>query len=198
MPSNSKSVPPLIIPKIRIQSVPNQSPASPPKLNRNEGYTTSTSYKRLLSPLSPSNADAQHKKQQHYVSKNRFSLFSKYIDPNDDSDTNQSDMDLESVPTDSTSITVKPPPPIFIRTINNFNSFCTSIKEVTKGENFSCKSSINGVKLSTQSSDSYRSVIKFLQQKKADFHTYQLKEERAFRVVLRNLHHTTPIEEIKN
>jgi len=107
-------------------------------------------------------------------------------------------MEFESNPTVSIPNTVKPPPPIFIRRINNFNSFCSSIKEVTNRENFTCKSSINGVKLSTQSSESYRSVIKFLQLNKADFHTYQLKEEKAFRIVLINLHHTTPIEEIKN
>ncbi|KAL4136298.1 hypothetical protein QTP88_007846 [Uroleucon formosanum] len=158
MPNNSKSVPPLIIPKSRIQSVPNQSPASPSKLNRNDGNTTSTTSKRILSQSSPSNADAQHKKQQHYVSKNRFSLFTTEIDPSEGSDSNQSDMELESNPTDSTPNTIKPPPPIFIRRINNFNSFCTSIKEVTNGENFTCKSSINGVKLSTQSSDSPNNI----------------------------------------
>jgi len=142
---------------------------------------------------------AQQKEQQHYVTKNRFSLFSKDLDPNDDSDSIQSDcMELESDQIEPIPIPVKPPPPIFIRRVNNFNSFCTSIKEVTKGENFICKSSLNGVKLSTLSSESYRSVIKFLQLNKAEFHTYQLKEDRAYRVVLRNLHHTTLIEEIKN
>jgi len=178
--------------------VPNQSPASPSKLNRNDGNTTPTSSKRLLSLFSSTNVSTQHKKQQHYVSNNRFSLFSNDIETNDGSESHQSDMELESDPTEPTPSTVKPPPPIFIRRINNCNSFCKNIKEVINGENFTCKSSTNGVKLSTKSSDSYRSVIKFLQYNKADFHTYQLKEDRAYRVVLRNLHHTTPIEEIKN
>ncbi|KAL4126793.1 hypothetical protein QTP88_011002 [Uroleucon formosanum] len=66
-------------------------------LNRNDGNTTSTSSKRLLSPLSPSNADAIHKKQQHYVSKNRFSLFSKDIVQSDSSDSNQFDTELEKI-----------------------------------------------------------------------------------------------------
>lgn len=80
--------------------------------------------------------------------------FQQKIDPSDGSDSNHSDMELESDSTDSTPNTVKPPPPIFIRRIYNFNSFCTSIKEVTNGENFTCKSSINGIKLFTQFSDS--------------------------------------------
>ena len=104
-------------------------------------------------------------------------------------------MDLEP---ETTTLIIKPPPPIFIRIVNDFNAFCNSIKMLTKDELFSCKSSTNGVTHSTTSADLYRSVIKFLQDSKADFHTYQLKKDRAYRVLLRNLHHTTPIEEIKN
>lgn len=78
----------------------------------------------------------QHKKQ-HCVTKNRFSLFSKDPDPNDDFNSNQSDsMELE--PDQTEFIPVKPPPSIFIRRVNDFNSLCTSIKEVTKVENFTC------------------------------------------------------------
>lgn len=40
--------------------------------------------------------------------------------------------------------------------------------------------------------------IKFLQLNKTEFHTYQLKVDRTYRVALRNLNHTTPIEEMKN
>lgn len=53
------------------------------------------------------------------------------------------------------------------------------------------------MKLSTQSAESYRSVIQFLQQNKADFHTFQLKEDMIYRVVIKNLHYATHIEEIK-
>uniref|UniRef100_A0A2S2PZC2 Nucleic-acid-binding protein n=1 Tax=Sipha flava TaxID=143950 RepID=A0A2S2PZC2_9HEMI len=95
------------------------------------------------------------------------------------------------------TIATSSPLPIFICTVNDFNAFCNTIKEVTKGEQFSCKSSINGVKLSTQLPDSYRTVIKYLQCNKADFHAYQSKEDRAYLVVIRNSHHTTQIEEIK-
>jgi (p)ppGpp synthase/HD superfamily hydrolase len=41
-------------------------------------------------------------------------------------------------------------------------------------------------------------IIKFLQDSKAEFHTYQIKQDRAFRVVIRNLHHSTDINNIKN
>jgi hypothetical protein len=50
---------------------------------------------------------------------------------------------------------------------------------------------------STSTPTSYRYVIKFLKRIKADFHTYQPKQERAYRIVVRNLHHTTCISDIK-
>jgi hypothetical protein len=46
------------------------------------------------------------------------------------------------------TIATPSPPLIFIRTVNDFNAFCNKIKEVTKSEQFFCKSSINRVKLS--------------------------------------------------
>ena len=93
---------------------------------------------------------------------------------------------------------IKHSPPIFIRTVKDYKAFCDSINDITKGKPFLCKNSINGIKLSTSSADSYHTVIKFLQSNKVDFHTFQLKEDKAFRVVIRNLHHSTPISEIKN
>ncbi|KAL4136344.1 hypothetical protein QTP88_007892 [Uroleucon formosanum] len=98
---------------------------------------------------------------------------------------------------DDTHPVPKLPPPIFIRLVNDFKSFCTTIHSVTNGEAFTCKSSTNGLKLSTSTPTSYRNVIKFLKDSKADFHTYQPKQERAFRIVVRNLHHTTSISDIE-
>lgn len=58
--------------------------------------------------------------------------------------------------------------------------------------------STNSIKLSTNPANSYRSVIKFLQSNNAAFHTYQLKEDRAFRVVIKNINHSISIIKIKN
>ena len=88
------------------------------------------------------------------------------------------------------------PPPILIPAVNDYKAFFENIKQLIKGEPFLCKSSINGIKFSTSSPDSYRTVIKFLQTKKAAFHTYQLKQDSAFKIVIRNLHHSIPITEI--
>jgi hypothetical protein len=61
---------------------------------------------------------------------------------------------------------------------------------------FSCKGSNNSVKLLTSTPNSYREVMQFLKSTNADYHTSQLKQDRAYRVVIRNLHHTIPPEDI--
>ena len=55
----------------------------------------------------------------------------------------------------------------------------------------------NVVKISVSDSDSYRMLVKELKEKKVMYYTYQLKEERAHRVVLRYLHYSIPENEIK-
>ncbi|KAE9523769.1 hypothetical protein AGLY_015829 [Aphis glycines] len=193
--SNKNTVSPLIIQKPHIQSVPNnyqnKSPISPSTPTSRDGFSFPTNSKRLISP-SQSLKNNEQKKQATYVSKNRFSLFA--TNETVDTDYQSINMDLDNEPLTAT----KPPPPIFIRTVNDYSIFCAQIKELIKCDNFSCKSSINGIKLSTETAESYRSIIRFLKENKADFHTYQLKQEKAYRVVLRNLHHTTPINVIKN
>lgn len=189
-------VPPLVIPKSRIQSVPNGSPNKLSNTDLNDGWTTPTSEKRPNnSPSTPNPKSQQNKKV--FVSQNRFSLFSE-LENTSEINTESEKMDQESDLNENTSSHIKPPPPIFIRVVTDYKSFCESIKKLTNGEPFLCKSSTNGIKLSTNSPDSYRTVIKFLQTNKAAFHTYQLKQDRAFRIVIRNLHHSTPINEIKN
>ncbi|KAL4085043.1 hypothetical protein QTP88_027881 [Uroleucon formosanum] len=43
-----------------------------------------------------------------------------------------------------------------------------------------------------------KTLVRFLREEKAEFHTYQLKEDKPIRVVIRNLHPTTPLELIKS
>lgn len=86
------------------------------------------------------------------------------------------------------------PPPIFIKSELNYKHFCDAIKLLISPEELFCKSHINSLKLQTKSPDSFRKVIKVLKEKEVDFHTYQIKQDKPYRVVFRNLHHTTPID----
>lgn len=83
------------------------------------------------------------------------------------------------------------PPPIFIKSELNYLKFCELIKNNIGSDEFSCKSSISGLRLHLNTPESYRKIVQLLVQKNVDFHTFQTKQEKPFRVVLKNLHHST-------
>lgn len=51
--------------------------------------------------------------------------------------------------------------------------------------------------MTTHTIEAYRKVVHYLNDQKIEYHTYQLKKDKAFRVVLRHLHYTVPPEMIK-
>jgi sensor domain CHASE-containing protein len=50
----------------------------------------------------------------------------------------------------------------------------------------------------TNNPNSYRTLIHILKEQKAEYHIYQLKEDKPTRVVIRNLHPSTSTEIIKS
>jgi hypothetical protein len=76
----------------------------------------------------------------------------------------------------------------------------TMIKSIEKDinkEDYQLKVKNNQVIILPTNSDSYRKLIRLLKTLNAKFHTYQLKQERRFRVVLRNIHHSANLDELK-
>ncbi|KAL4149576.1 hypothetical protein QTP88_003502 [Uroleucon formosanum] len=133
-----------------------------------------------------------------FISKNKFAPLSP---SNDDvlmeTDTQITASTTTDNPVNSPQKSTSLPPPIFIKTDMKYNLFCESINPLTQPEGFLCKSSVNGLKLNTYTIDAYRKVVKFLKEKKANFHTHQIRDEKSYRVVIRHLYHSTPIETIK-
>lgn len=87
------------------------------------------------------------------------------------------------------------PPPILVKDINNytdFTKFLTSLKDVK----FTLKSTNTGITVKPSSPNCYRALTKALKLNKYKFFTFQLSEDKAFRVILKNLHHTTNCDEI--
>jgi len=73
-----------------------------------------------------------------------------------------------------------------------------SINEVAEVEQFYTKNLENNViKITCLTSETYRSLIKHFKETDIYYHTYQIKEERVYRVVLKYLHYTTEIEDIR-
>jgi hypothetical protein len=53
------------------------------------------------------------------------------------------------------------------------------------------------VKINCETPETYKNMVREFNEQQIYHHTYQLKEERAFRIVKRYLHHSTNIEDIK-
>lgn len=90
------------------------------------------------------------------------------------------------------------PPPIFVPNVTDIRSMVSSIEKViTKdGYSYKCMNS-NKVKINTVTVDAFRNLVKHLTELKIQFHTYQLKKDRAYRVVLKNMHFSNDPEEVK-
>ena len=64
-------------------------------------------------------------------------------------------------------------------------------------ETFQCKVLQNDtIKINTHTTDAYRKLVRHLNNEKIVHHTYQMRQNRAYRVVILNLHYSIPVEEI--
>jgi hypothetical protein len=90
------------------------------------------------------------------------------------------------------------PPPIFVSGVQNIQPL-KELLVAAMGDDFELKV-LNGnqVKIQHKSSDKFTKIIKALAEKHTEFHTYQHKEDRSFRTVLRGMHYSTDIREIKS
>jgi hypothetical protein len=90
------------------------------------------------------------------------------------------------------------PPPIFIYGVKNFKEMIKSLSDATGQDAYYTKTLPDEtVKINALTIDTYRKLIKHLKKENIIHHTYQPKEERAYRVVIRHLHYSIPTEEIK-
>ena len=99
--------------------------------------------------------------------------------------------------TEPRTFTEPVPPPIYVSKIDNFIQFGQEIANLIGPTNFRCFSRVNDIKINTNTKDDYKKLINHLTALNHDFHCYQLKEDKTYRVVLRGLHSTTPTTAIK-
>lgn len=123
-----------------------------------------------------------------FITVNRFSPLS-----NEDTDmgnitNNPTTTPDNSTPNDDQNAKRKLPPPIYVRGVLDFVGLCNELIKLIGTDNFIFKSSTNDLKIQTLDSEYYRETIRFLKESKAQYHTYQPHEDKAFRVVVRNLH----------
>jgi Associated with zinc fingers len=133
---------------------------------------------KIAAPGSPHNST-----QPTFTTPNPFSVLPVDPDPQPQPTVNKASIEE-----------VQKPPPIFIKNVANFTILCTALTELIGKDSFTCQAKLTQVIVRTTDPDSYRGVVRYLKAQNASFHTYQLSEERAFRVVIRGLHHTTPTD----
>lgn len=180
--------------------------------NQSEAGWSVQKSKRNLSSSSnsePNSPRAQPPKTRKkiFTSTNRFEALASNVDQQSNQLNDQTDFPLNvstenitsDMQTESTNNPpIKPPPPIFVRGVEDFPELCTILIEIIGAENFVCKSSADRLKIQTSTPDAYRSLIRYLKEEKAEYHTYQLQQDKPVRVVIRNLHPSTPTSLIKS
>ncbi|CAG9828444.1 unnamed protein product [Diabrotica balteata] len=89
------------------------------------------------------------------------------------------------------------PPPIFIQNVECIKPLQELLQQITPGKyTLKCLAN-NQIKVQADSSKNYSLIVKSLAEKNTQYHTYQLKQNRGFRVVIRNLHPSTDPDDIK-
>lgn len=89
------------------------------------------------------------------------------------------------------------PPPIFVAGVGNILPLRELLNEIAPEKYYFKILPTNEVKIQPSSADVYSLITKALAEKKTEFHTYKLKQERSFNVVLKGMHHSIPTAEIK-
>jgi len=145
-------------------------------------------------PPSSPQVFANKNKKKLFSSPNRFEILKPTETTNGEAATNE----IQPTYPASDHPTIKPPPPIFIKGVEDFLGLCNASMDLVGADNFYCKSTTGHLKIQTSNPDSYRNVVRFLRKENAEFHTFQLNDDKPTRVVLRNLHPSTPTDLIKS
>jgi hypothetical protein len=80
----------------------------------------------------------------------------------------------------------------------NYKKMTDNLSNITEEETYQCKILRNDtIKINALNTATYRKLIWLLNSEKIIYHTYQMKQDRAYGVVIHNLHYSIPIDEIK-
>jgi hypothetical protein len=102
-----------------------------------------------------------------------------------------------SSPTANTSRKEPKPPPIYIYGVNNLKAMLNNLATVTENETYTVKALPNNtMKVMPNTPATYRKLLHHVRDENIIHHTYQLKQDRAYRVVIRDLHHSIPLTDI--
>lgn len=91
------------------------------------------------------------------------------------------------------------PPPIFIPDVMKVNDMVQSIEAVIPKDSYTYKClERNKIKINPVTVEAYRKLVHKLKELNINFHTYQIKQDKAYRVVLKNMHFSTDVSDIRS
>lgn len=197
--SKKFKVPPLVIKKNRILSDQDEIDSSSPNSD-NEFRSPHKTFKDREST----------NKNKFFSTPNRYSLLEKMDTnqeetptntntiPSDNQNENLNNHDTQPSTTDNTPKI----PPLFVINISQFTQFRQEITETIQNNNFIITAKSNKIKINVEKIDDFRSLTKFLDEKKYEYYTYRLKDEKDISAVIRNLPMSITevevMEELKN
>ncbi|KAM0734111.1 Nucleic-acid-binding protein from transposon X-element [Formica fusca] len=107
------------------------------------------------------------------------------------------DQQTQQTELDSPEEKMPKPPPIYVDRVSNIQPLTDLLKDTVNGE-FEIKIlKAEEVKIQPRTTQAYSTIVKELQNKGTEFHTYRLKQDRNFRVVLKNIHPSTDASQLK-
>jgi len=201
----NKTIPPLTTSKTIIPMNFNASTSNTGWSTHSNKRHYSNSSNALSEPSSPNtdtNIKQKNNKKKIFATRNRFEMLAQDdpFDPptTENITTNSHQIHANNEKMGNGNATIKPPPPVFVKGVEDFPALCTALIELIGVDNFICKSTTNSLKIQTKDPIAYRALVHFLKSEKAEYHTYQLKEDKPLRIVIRNLHPSTPLNLIKD
>lgn len=94
--------------------------------------------------------------------------------------------------------TIPKPPPIYVQSVKYIHILIDALNTTTAKDTYILKVLPNDeIKIQPTDSVTYTKIIKVLKLKNTQYYTFKPKELRGFRVMLRNMHHSTDLNEIK-
>lgn len=138
---------------------------------------------------SPDNPDTTNDKSKYWLGNpittaNRYNVLS-------------ANEDMEQSSTTTTNEEPKPPP-IFVTRVTNIKPLTELLVSLVK-DKYSLKTiSQDQIKIQLETRETYTATCKALQERNTEFYTYKPKQDRSFRVVLKNFHPSSELEPLKN
>ena len=89
------------------------------------------------------------------------------------------------------------PPPIFVYGVVDLPQMIQKLQSIAEMEQYTTRSMANNtIKINCTIPETYRKLVKFMNENNIIYHTYQPKEDRAYRVVIKYLHHSVDTHEV--